>query len=117
MAGIFKAGEEELQACPGIGPVKARRLHEAFSQPFRRTLAPAATGAAGGGAGPGSSGAARGGPQKQGGPQQQAQQQRQQAALPAELQQGVVGEDEDGGGEGDGEEDSYPGSKEDEDLL
>lgn len=28
MAAIFQASAQELQACPGIGPTKARRLHE-----------------------------------------------------------------------------------------
>ena len=28
-AGIFKASATELQACPGIGPTKARRLYDA----------------------------------------------------------------------------------------
>ncbi|EFN59249.1 hypothetical protein CHLNCDRAFT_19196 [Chlorella variabilis] len=42
VAVIFKASAEELQACPGIGPTKARRLHETFHQPFRRSISAAA---------------------------------------------------------------------------
>lgn len=37
-----------MQACPGIGPTKARRLYEAFHEPFRRTLGGGSTSAAGG---------------------------------------------------------------------
>ena len=34
----MQADMEELSACAGIGPTKVRRLHDAFHQPFRRSL-------------------------------------------------------------------------------
>jgi hypothetical protein len=50
LADAFRAQPRDFSACPGLGPVKARRLHDAFSQPFRRALLP--------GPGPGGGGAA-----------------------------------------------------------
>eukprot|EP00887_Chlorella_sp_A99_P005759 scaffold1.g5759.t1 len=41
VAGILSASAADLQACPGIGPTKARRLYEAFHEPFRRQVVPA----------------------------------------------------------------------------
>ena len=38
IAGIFRASEDQLRACPGIGPIKAKRLHEAFHHPFKKNL-------------------------------------------------------------------------------
>uniref|UniRef100_A0AAY4BMW3 DNA excision repair protein ERCC-1 n=1 Tax=Denticeps clupeoides TaxID=299321 RepID=A0AAY4BMW3_9TELE len=32
--GIMKASKEELELCPGLGPQKARRLHDVLHQPF-----------------------------------------------------------------------------------
>ncbi len=40
MGAILRASAEELSACPGIGPTKVRRLHDAFHEPFRRVLRP-----------------------------------------------------------------------------
>ena len=57
LADAFKAGAGDFAAVPGLGPVKARRLHDAFSQPFRRALV-AGGGGGGGGGGAGGSGAA-----------------------------------------------------------
>jgi len=37
VAAMFQAEADELQACPGVGPTKARRLYEAFSEPFKKT--------------------------------------------------------------------------------
>ena len=34
LAGVFRASLQELQGCAGIGPMKARRLHEACHAPF-----------------------------------------------------------------------------------
>ncbi len=44
MASIFQASAEELLTCPGIGPTKARRLHDTFHQPFRRSFSTTAAG-------------------------------------------------------------------------
>jgi DNA excision repair protein ERCC-1 len=38
VAAIFKAAAADVQASAGIGPTKARRLHETFHLPFRRSL-------------------------------------------------------------------------------
>eukprot|EP00882_Tetradesmus_deserticola_P025593 GHRQ01028124.1.p1 GENE.GHRQ01028124.1~~GHRQ01028124.1.p1 ORF type:complete len:231 (+),score=81.33 GHRQ01028124.1:840-1532(+) len=50
LAEAMQADQEDFAAVPGLGPVKARRLHEAFSQPFKRNLTgvqgPAAAGSA-----------------------------------------------------------------------
>ena len=35
VAGIMRAKADDLAAVPGIGPIKALRLHEAFNAPFR----------------------------------------------------------------------------------
>lgn len=65
IAAVFRASEEELKACPGVGPVKAKRLREAyvgffscffihahiymyycscrFHEPFRKSLSTTAT--------------------------------------------------------------------------
>jgi len=42
-AGVMRASQEDLSACPGLGPTKVKRLHDAFHEPFRRTLHPTAT--------------------------------------------------------------------------
>ena len=39
---FFLPGLQELAECPGLGPIKIRRLQEAFREPFRRSLAPGA---------------------------------------------------------------------------
>lgn len=38
LAEVLRAGEEQLQACPGVGPAKVRRLMEALHEPFRKPL-------------------------------------------------------------------------------
>jgi DNA excision repair protein ERCC-1 len=38
LASLMRASMEELSACPGVGPTKVARLHDAFHQPFRRSL-------------------------------------------------------------------------------
>ncbi|KAL4524561.1 hypothetical protein Ndes2526A_g06681 [Nannochloris sp. 'desiccata'] len=43
VAAVLQANEAELKACPGVGPVKARRLFETFHEPFRRNLNAPAT--------------------------------------------------------------------------
>lgn len=55
LADAFRGTAAQFSACPGLGPVKARRLHDAFSQPFRRALA-AQPGGGGGAAGGGAAG-------------------------------------------------------------
>ena len=98
IAAIFRAPAEELQACPGIGPTKARRLHEAFHQPFRRSVAASAAAAA-----------AAAGVQ-----QQQAQQQQAAvaaaAAATAEEKMQEAGEEEEEWPDEDGEEAAGEGS-------
>ncbi|KAF8064639.1 ERCC1 [Scenedesmus sp. PABB004] len=101
LAEILTAEVEQLTACPGLGPVKARRLLEAFRQPFKRSLAA-----------PGGSQQQPGGSQQQAGgsqqqPQQQPQQQAQEqqgggGAAPAAVLQGepLDGDVGDGGAEG-----------------
>lgn len=37
LAALAKASMEDLSACPGLGPTKVARLHDAFHQPFRRS--------------------------------------------------------------------------------
>ncbi|XP_063070420.1 DNA excision repair protein ERCC-1 [Engraulis encrasicolus] len=37
MEGIMKASKEELVLCPGLGPLKARRLHDVLHQPFLKS--------------------------------------------------------------------------------
>ena len=37
-AAIMSSSIEDLSACPGLGPTKIKRLHDAFHEPFRRTL-------------------------------------------------------------------------------
>ncbi|KAI1899082.1 hypothetical protein AGOR_G00057820 [Albula goreensis] len=37
MEGIINASKEELTLCPGLGPQKARRLHDVFHQPFLKS--------------------------------------------------------------------------------
>ncbi|KAL4443921.1 hypothetical protein ABPG75_011658 [Micractinium tetrahymenae] len=109
VAGIFRASAEELQACPGIGPTKARRLHDTFHQPFRRAITATPPAAAAAAASPHGGG---------GGPAQQQQQQRHVAqqegheqagvgALPPGLQEaGLDDEAEEGSGlGGEGSED------------
>jgi NAD-dependent DNA ligase len=66
LADAFRGAPAQFAACPGLGPVKARRLHDAFSQPFRRALV-------------------AGQQQRQ---QQQQQQQQQQPAAPPEAGEG-----------------------------
>lgn len=39
LAGIARASMEELAACPGIGPTKVRRIHDAFHQPLSPAVA------------------------------------------------------------------------------
>lgn len=39
VANILRASQEQLQSCPGVGPTKARRLYEAFHEPFRKDAA------------------------------------------------------------------------------
>jgi hypothetical protein len=73
----MQADQEDFAAIPGLGPVKARRLLEAFSQPFKRNLTgvqgPAGVaGAAGAGAADGVAG------QQQAGSSRPGQQQQQQ---------------------------------------
>lgn len=52
LKGVVAGGVEELGMCPGFGEVKAKRLREVFSQPFRvgegRTYKQRKTGRAGG---------------------------------------------------------------------
>jgi NAD-dependent DNA ligase len=38
LAEAMQADQDDFAAMPGLGPVKARRLLEAFSQPFKRNL-------------------------------------------------------------------------------
>ncbi|MEW5317184.1 MAG: hypothetical protein WDW38_008509 [Sanguina aurantia] len=38
LADIFRGGQKEFSACPGLGPTKVRRLMEAFNEPFRKVL-------------------------------------------------------------------------------
>mmetsp|Transcript_27042 Transcript_27042/g.69477 ORF Transcript_27042/g.69477 Transcript_27042/m.69477 type:complete len:367 (+) Transcript_27042:198-1298(+) len=38
LAALMAAPMEGLSACPGLGPTKVARLHDALHQPFRRTL-------------------------------------------------------------------------------
>eukprot|EP00882_Tetradesmus_deserticola_P015716 GHRQ01016746.1.p2 GENE.GHRQ01016746.1~~GHRQ01016746.1.p2 ORF type:complete len:235 (+),score=108.83 GHRQ01016746.1:89-706(+) len=52
LAEAMQADQEDFAAVPGLGPVKARRLHEAFSQPFKRNLTGLQGPAAAGGAAP-----------------------------------------------------------------
>lgn len=49
VAAMFQAEADELQACPGVGPTKARRLYEAFNEPFRKTGTVMMMGSNGGG--------------------------------------------------------------------
>ncbi|KAG5833758.1 hypothetical protein ANANG_G00279270 [Anguilla anguilla] len=35
--GIMNASKEELELCPGLGPLKARRLHDVLHQPFHKS--------------------------------------------------------------------------------
>lgn len=50
--GLLQASMEELALCPGIGPTKVKRIHEALHEPFKRKAkAPAAGARAGAGAG------------------------------------------------------------------
>ncbi|SNX87979.1 related to dna excision repair protein ercc-1 [Melanopsichium pennsylvanicum] len=35
LKGVIRAGQEQVGMCPGFGEVKAKRLREVFSQPFR----------------------------------------------------------------------------------
>ncbi|KAI8468891.1 MAG: hypothetical protein J3K34DRAFT_386077 [Monoraphidium minutum] len=51
LADAFRAPAAAFARCPGLGPVKARRLHDAFSQPFRRPLGGGGGGGSGGGGG------------------------------------------------------------------
>ncbi|KAJ8255557.1 hypothetical protein COCON_G00194210 [Conger conger] len=37
MEGIMNASKEELELCPGLGPQKARRLHDTLHQPFLKS--------------------------------------------------------------------------------
>ena len=107
MGGIFKASAEELQACPGIGPTKARRLHETFHQPFRRSItassaaAAAAAAGAGGGAAAGAA-AAAGAP-----PVRQQQQQQAGGAADAEAAAAAVAAEEDADMEAEGEQAAF----------
>lgn len=60
LAQVMCASPQQLSTVPGLGPVKARRLAEAFEQPFRRTLGSAASAAvAAGGAPAAAAGASR----------------------------------------------------------
>lgn len=54
LADIFRGNMEQFSACPGLGPVKGRRLFDTFNEPFRKPLR--APGAVAGGSQPGSSG-------------------------------------------------------------
>ena len=74
MADIIRATEHDLQACPGLGPVKVHRLLSVFQQPFYDAAPPDARDAQGAGpgaaTGSGSAGAGTGAgadPEKQGG--------------------------------------------------
>ena len=103
MAALLRCSAEDLKACPGIGPTKARRLHDTFHQPFRRTIVAGSSSggaaAAAGGSGGTEAGAAAAVP---GGQQLQQQEQQQQdwqggpalgaAVVPAELQELQVGD-------------------------
>jgi len=62
LADAFRGGLAQFSGCPGLGPVKARRLHDAFSQPFRRTLVQGGGAAGAGGAGATAAAAAAAGP-------------------------------------------------------
>ena len=102
VGGIFKASAEELQACPGIGPTKARRLHETFHQPFRRSITASSAAAVAAGAGGGTAAAAAAGA---GAPP--VGQQQQQAAGVADAEAAAVeaaAADEDADMEAEGEQ-------------
>jgi len=38
LANLLSASMEDLSSCPGLGPTKVARLHDAFHQPFRRSI-------------------------------------------------------------------------------
>ena len=43
LAAVLTASKEELGACPGLGPTKVRRLHDAFHGPYRACRASCAS--------------------------------------------------------------------------
>jgi DNA excision repair protein ERCC-1 len=101
VGGIFKASAEELQACPGIGPTKARRLHETFHQPFRRSITASSAAAAAAGAGGGTAAAAAAGA---GAPPVGQQQQQAAGVADAEAAAVEAAADEDADMEAEGEQ-------------
>jgi hypothetical protein len=82
----MQADQEDFAAIPGLGPVKARRLLEAFSQPFKRNL----TGAQG----PAGAATGAGNAQHQAGVRASAGGQQAGSSQPAQQQQQQQGDDD-----------------------